>query len=299
MNSRVESERDPKQSILLPETTGSLAVQAFQVMNADQQLPVVFQDMPLDQALDMLGNEEVAGVLAGAAHTTGQVISHGIAKFNPRRNEAGEEDPNGVRARVSSFFVFERQGDTPFIIGDCAVNEAPEQLQLLEIAEQTVENARRLDIDPHVAFLSYSTTGSGHGESSSKVRAVAKMFKDKHQDIPTIGEVQFDAATDERIYRLKTQQDWPGTVAPNVFIAPNLDTGNNIYKVLQSRQFGGGWTAVGPLLQGFENGRQLHDLSRGVTPEALAVICRYVAKLSGIKLVTPDIEPETPEASST
>jgi phosphotransacetylase len=277
------TEPNPRQSILLPET-GSVAIQAFQVMNANLELPVLFEDMPLDDALEMLAKKEVGAVLAGAVHTTGDVINKGIQRFNPRRNEAGDEDPKGVRQRISSFFVFERQGDSPFVLADCAVNESPEQFQLLQIAEETVENARRLGIDPHVAFLSYSTTGSGHGDSSSKVRAVARMFREKHSDVPTIGEVQFDAATDESIYRLKTGEDWPGDAAPNIFIAPNLDTGNSIYKVLQSRRFGGGWTAIGPLLQGFEENRQLHDLSRGVTPEALAVICRYVAKLSKLPL---------------
>lgn len=270
------------QTVLLPEL-GSNAVKAFQVRNEELGLPVTFEEMSLVESLKLLEQGEVGAVLAGATHTTGEVIYEGIKKFNPRRNQMGDEDPKGDRKRVSSFFVFERQGNDPFIISDCAVNESPEQLELIQIADQTVVNARRLGIEPRVAFLSYSTMGSGHGDSSSKMRAVANLFKETHQDIPVIGEVQFDAATDERIYKLKTGQNWPEGKAPNILIVPNLDTGNSIYKVLQSRM-GGGWTAIGPLLQGFEGDRQLHDLSRGVTPEALEVICKYVAKLSGIAL---------------
>lgn len=269
-------------TVLLPEL-GSNAVKAFQVRNEELGLPVTFEEMSLVDSLELLQKGEVGAVLAGATHTTGEVISEGIQKFNPRRNTLGEEDPMGDRQRVSSFFVFERQGNDPFIISDCAVNESPEQLELIQIAEQTVTNAQRLGIEPRVAFLSYSTMGSGHGDSSAKMRAVANLFRETHKDIPVIGEVQFDAATDERIYKLKTGQKWPGGKAPNVLIVPNLDTGNSIYKVLQSHM-GGGWTAIGPLLQGFEGDRQLHDLSRGVTPEALEVICKYVAKLSGIAL---------------
>lgn len=276
-----------EKSILLPEL-GSHAVQAFQIMNQDLRLPVVFEEMPLTAAIDQLAEDKVGAVLAGASHTTGEVIYEGIQRLNPRRNEAGEEDPKGVRQRVSSFFVFERPGDEPFVVADSAVNESPQQLELLQIAEQTVSNAAKLDIDPHVAFLSYSTTGSGHGDSSAKVRAVAELYKERNPNVPTIGEVQFDAATDSRIYELKTGNKWPGSQPPNIFIAPNLDTGNTLYKVLQSRRFGGGWTAIGPLLQGFENDKQLHDLSRGVTPEALAVICKYVAKLSGLVIPSDD-----------
>ena len=273
-----------KSRILMPEA-GQVAVRAFEVMNQELQLPVTFAEMDLRDALDLLAEDKVGAVLAGAKYTTGEVINEGIKKFNPRRNQNGEVDPKGERQRVSSFFVFERDGDEPFIIADCAVNEAPQQLELLEIASQTVDNAKRLGIEPRVAFLSYSTVGSGHGDSSAKVRAVAALFKKDNPDIPVIGEVQFDAATDEEIYHKKTGDKWPSGKAPNIFISPNLDTGNNIYKVLQSKKYGGGWTAVGPLLQGFENNRQLHDLSRGVKPEALSVICKYIVKLGG--LVTP------------
>ncbi len=275
---------DPAKAILMPET-GSRAVQAFQVMNQDAGLPVVFEEMSLVEALDKLEANEVGAVLAGASHTTGEVIVEGIKRFNPRRNEDGLEDPKGRRQLVSSFFVFERGQDAPFVIADCAVNENPEILELVQIAEQTVENSRKLGIKPRVAFLSYSTLGSGHGRSSAKIRDAAGLFREKHPDVPTIGEVQFDAATDASIYAKKTDgRTFPGGEPPNIFIVPNLDTGNTIYKVLQSAHFGGGWTAIGPLLQGFEGGHQLHDLSRGVKPQALEVICRYVARLSGLPL---------------
>jgi phosphate acetyltransferase len=287
-------EFDTSQSVLLPET-GSLAIKAFEVMNEGLKLPVWFSEMPLDEALDLLEAKKVAAVLAGASNTTGDVIKAGIHKFNPRRDEAGEADIKGERKLVSSFFIFERDGDDPFVMADCAVNTSPEEHELLAIAEQTIKNAGRLGIDPHVAFLSYSTIGSGHGDPAKKTRAVVRRFKEIHPDIPTIGEVQWDAANYESIYEMKTKQKWPGKLPPNVFIAPDLNTGNSLYKALQDRRKGGGWTAAGPLLQGFENDSQLHDLSRGVTPEALAVICKYVAKLSG--LIVPD-EHISPSQSS-
>jgi phosphate acetyltransferase len=289
-----ETVSEVSKPILLPET-GSLAVRAFQVMNEGLQLPVIFEDMPLTEALEKLEAKEVGAVLAGAVNTTGEVIRAGIERFNPRRNEAGEVDKNGERKLVSSFFYFERGTDDPFVMADCAVNPTPEEHELMQIAEQTLENARCLGIDPHVAFLSYSTIGSGHGDASKKMRAVTRAFKAKYPQVPTIGEVQWDAATDEHIYQLKTKETWPGTLPPNVFIAPNLDTGNNLYKLLQDPHKGGGWTAIGPLLQGFEGGYQLHDLSRGVTPEALAVICKYVARLAGIS--GPEDSSSTPPAA--
>lgn len=273
-------EQDHSKEILLPEA-GSGAVQGFEAAYG-KDLPVWVNEMTLQAALDLLEKKEVAAVLAGAEYTTGEVIKAGIEKFNPRRNPDGEIDSLGERRLVSSFFLFERHGDDPFLLADCAVVAEPSEHELLQIADQTVENARRLGINPHVAFLSYSTLGSGRGHSASKIRAVVGDFRKKHKDIPTIGEVQFDAATDAEIYRKKTGQEFPGEEAPNIFIAPDLNSGNIAYKIIQNPRIGGGWTAVGPLLQGFEGGHNLHDLSRGVTPDALAVICKYIAKLSGI-----------------
>lgn len=266
-------------AILLPEVQNA-AIAAFKELNKKLRLPAVFEEMTLDEALQALATGQVKAVVAGATLPSSEVIGAGIRKFNPRRNDQGELDESGKRQMVSSFFVFEKADKAPFIVADGAVNIDPDAEALAQIATMTCKNAIKLGIEPCVAFLSYSTLGSGKGPSPDKVAAATKIFQQTNPSVSTIGEVQFDAATDESIYRLKTGQGYPNGTRPNIFVVPNLDVGNTLYKALQSKEYGGGWTAVGPLLQGFEGGYQLHDLSRGVTADALAKIVEYVGRLS-------------------
>ena len=48
-------------------------------------------------------------------------------------------------------------------MGDCAINIHPTEDELVEIAGETAQCAKIFGVDPKVAFLSYSTLGSGKG----------------------------------------------------------------------------------------------------------------------------------------
>ena len=69
---------------------------------------------------------------------------------------------------VSSCFILSRKtegGNEMYAMGDCAINLDPNDEELAEIACETARTAKRFTIDPKVALLSYSTLGSGKGES--------------------------------------------------------------------------------------------------------------------------------------
>ncbi|HVA10941.1 MAG TPA: phosphate acyltransferase, partial [Candidatus Dormibacteraeota bacterium] len=84
-------------------------------------------------------------------------------------------------------------------------------------------------------------------------------------------------ATNEQIFKKKNQGNgFADGKKPNVFIFPNLDAGNSMYKAME---WPGGYTAIGPLTQGLDGDADFHDLSRGVTAESLDRICQTVAKL--------------------
>lgn len=116
--------------------------------------------------------------------------------------------------------------------------------------------------------LSFSTLGSGGSDDSiDRARKVISRIQSENSDIAIDGELQLDAAVNPSIGNKKA----PGsTVAgrANVLIAPDLNSGNILYKAME--QFGG-FTAAGPILQGFN--APVSDLSRGSTKEdVLAVI---------------------------
>ncbi|MFQ7473518.1 MAG: phosphate acyltransferase, partial [Anaerovoracaceae bacterium] len=64
---------------------------------------------------------------------------------------------------VSSCFIMVK-GDKKLAMGDCAINIAPNEDELAEIAIESAKTAKVFGIDPKVAMLSYSTYGSGKGD---------------------------------------------------------------------------------------------------------------------------------------
>ena len=84
-------------------------------------------------------------------------------------------------------------------MGDCAINIKPTEDELVEIAGETANVPEYLALIPQVAFLSYSTLGSGKGEDVDKMRNAANKAKAKYPELPIEGELQFDAAVSPRV----------------------------------------------------------------------------------------------------
>lgn len=59
--------------------------------------------------------------------------------------------------------------DQVIVFGDCAVNQDPSAEQLVDIAIQSAESAKKFGIEPRVAMISYSTGTSGSGVQVEKV----------------------------------------------------------------------------------------------------------------------------------
>ena len=118
-----------------------------------------------------------------------------------------------------------------------------------------------IGIDPKVAFLSFSTKGSAKGPQVDKVSEAAKILKDQHPEIPADGELQFDAAFVPAVAKLKAPSSEVAGHA-NVFVFPELQSGNIAYKITQRL---GGFTAIGPVLQGVA--KPVNDLSRGCSAD--------------------------------
>ncbi|MDY5612726.1 phosphate acetyltransferase, partial [Dysosmobacter sp.] len=149
---------------------------------------------------------------------------------------------------VSSCFILVRDsatGDREVLaMGDCAINIKPSEDELVEIALETASTAKVFGIDPKVAFLSYSTLGSGKGEDVDKMRNACEKAKAEMPNTPIGGEFQFDAAVSPVVAKTKHISDGVGGHA-NTFIFPDINAGNIGYKIAQRL---GNFDAYGPIL---------------------------------------------------
>ena len=188
------------------------------------------------------------GMVSGAAHTTAHTIR---PPFEIIRTAPGA-------AIVSSVF-FMCLEDRVLVYGDCAINPDPTAEQLADIAVQSAVTAAAFGVEPRVAMLSYSTGTSGSGAEVEKVRRATALVRGLRPDLLVEGPIQYDAAADETVARAKMPDSQVAGRA-TVFVVPNLDTGNNLYKAVQRSA---GAVAVGPVLQGLR--KPVNDLSRGAT----------------------------------
>ncbi|MGM9982377.1 MAG: phosphate acetyltransferase [Limosilactobacillus sp.] len=190
------------------------------------------------------------GMVSGAVHSTGSTVRPAlqIVKTKP-----------GVH-RISGAFLMIK-GDQRYIFADCAINIELDAPTMAEVAVQSAKTAKLFGIDPKVALLSFSTKGSAKGDMVTKVADATAKVHEMDPELPADGELQFDAAFVPAVGELKA----PGSKVAghaNVFIFPSLEAGNIGYKIAQ--RFGG-FTAVGPILQGLN--APIADLSRGCSED--------------------------------
>ncbi|MCR5149586.1 MAG: phosphate acetyltransferase [Eubacterium sp.] len=162
---------------------------------------------------------------------------------------------------VSSCFILVRPsatgGNEVIAMADCAINISPSEDELVEICGETIRCAKVFGIDPKVAFLSYSTHGSGSGDTVTKMRNATQKAIEEYPDTPIDGEFQFDSAVSPRVARQKCPGS-PVAGYANTFIFPDINAGNIGYKIAQRM---GNFEAYGPILLGLN--AQINDLSRG------------------------------------
>jgi len=196
----------------------------------------------------MIHMGDADGMVSGAVHTTQHTIrpAFQIIKTKP-----------GTSIVSSVFFMCLE--DRVLVYGDCAVNPNPNAQELADIAISAAQTAEMFNITPRIAMLSYSTGESGKGVAVDKVRLAVKLAKQAHPELKLEGPMQYDAAVDSGVAKTKLPESEVAGHA-NVFIFPDLNTGNNTYKAVQRSS---GAIAIGPILQGLN--KPVNDLSRGCT----------------------------------
>ncbi len=216
----------------------------------------------------MLHMDEVDGLVSGAIHTTASTVrpAFQLIKTAPQYS------------LVSSIF-FMLLPEQVVVYGDCAINPDPNAEQLAEIAIQSAASAKAFGIEPKVAMISYSTGASGTGDDVEKVKQATQIVRERAPDLMVDGPLQYDAASVLSVGKQKAP-DSPVAGQANVFIFPDLNTGNTTYKAVQRSA---NVVSVGPMLQGLN--KPVNDLSRGALVDDIV----YTIALTAIQASSPDV----------
>ena len=212
----------------------------------------------------MLQQDDVDGLVSGAVHTTANTIRPALQLI---------KTAPGASLVSSVFFML--MPEQVFVYGDCAVNPEPTAEELADIAIQSAESAKAFGIDPKVAMISYSTGTSGSGADVEKVKEATRLAQEKRPDLLIDGPLQYDAASVPSVGRQKAPDSKVAGQA-NVFVFPDLNTGNTTYKAVQRSA---NVLSIGPMLQGLR--KPVNDLSRGALVDDIV----YTIALTAIQAV--------------
>ena len=146
--------------------------------------------------------------------------------------------------------------DRVYLFTDATVNIEPTAEDLAEIAVLSADFAKQLELDPRVAFLSFSNFGSTPHPLSKKVAKAVELVKKNRPDLNVDGEMQADTAVVADI--IEKRYPFSDVKDANVLVFPSLESANIAYKLLARL---GKAKAIGPILLGM--GAPVHVLQTG------------------------------------
>jgi malate dehydrogenase (oxaloacetate-decarboxylating)(NADP+) len=221
----------------------------------------------LSEAQELINNRNLFGSvmvhLGDAEALVGGVDQHFPDTIRPALQVI---KPRPGLHRVSGVYVLvTRRGDMYFL-ADCTVNIEPSAEDLAEIAICAAQTARRFNVTPRVAMLSFSNFGSTKHPLTEKVRRAVQLAQQADPTLMIDGEMMADTALAPEII----EQTYPFSClrgGANVLVFPDLTSANTCYKLL--RRIGGAET-IGPILMGMS--KPVHVLQRGAEVEEVVNI---------------------------
>ncbi len=194
----------------------------------------------------MVHMDDADGMVTGTTYSTADSIRPALQII---KTEERFHKVSGI-----FFMILEKR---LLLFADAAITINPNSHDLVDIAEDTAETAKKFGIEPRIAMLSFSTKGSADHPVVDKVQEAVAMLKDKYPDLVVDGEMQVDAALVPKVAAKKCPTS-PIQGDANVLIFPNLESANIAYKLVERLAKA---RAIGPLLQGLK--KPINDLSRG------------------------------------
>jgi malate dehydrogenase (oxaloacetate-decarboxylating)(NADP+) len=146
--------------------------------------------------------------------------------------------------------------DRVYLFTDATVNIEPNAEDLAAIAGLAADFAKQLEIEPRVAFLSFSNFGSTPHPLSDKVRRAVQLIKQQRPELSVDGEMQADTAVVPDI--MESRYPFSAVKDANILVFPSLESANIAYKLLARL---GKAKAIGPILLGM--GAPIHVLQTG------------------------------------
>jgi malate dehydrogenase (oxaloacetate-decarboxylating)(NADP+) len=168
----------------------------------------------------------------------------------------------GLKKVSGCYLTITRSGKL-YLLADPSVNIDPSAEDLVEIALCAAQTARRFNLTPRVAMLSFSTFGSTKHPQTEKVRKAVELLHQADPMLVVDGEVMADVAVSpevlEKNYSFSTLKG-----GANVLIFPDLASANIAYKLLAKL---GGGTTLGPILMGMS--KPVHVVARDTEVEEI------------------------------
>lgn len=215
---------------------------------------------PLYYAMILEAVGDVDCTFAGYEATTGDVLMAAVNVIGL----ADGVDVSSIMAIVETPGFEGPEGDT-IVFADCGLNPEPTAEELASIAIASADNAHAiLGWEPRVAFLSFSTLGSGASASVDNTQKALEIARTRRPDIKFDGEFQLDAAIVPKVAERKVKRESEVAGKANVLIFPDLDAANIAVKTVQLFAHGKGF---GHTLSGFR--KPISDSSRSASIEEM------------------------------
>jgi len=181
----------------------------------------------------------------------------------------GTTRPFSQSLRQVRTVINDEPGATPFginvivgrhhtvLIADTAVTERPTAEQYAAIAMRSSGFARRMGLEPRVAFTSYTTFGNPPGVHIEGLRDAVALLDSFHPDFEYEGEMAPDVALNfdmQQRYYPFSRLSGPA----NILVMPGLQSASQSAKLLKEL---GGESVLGPYVLGLEHPVQIAPMT--------------------------------------